>query len=269
MKLKPVLLESKDKLKPNDIVLNNTSDDLFITSRKTINAWTNIPQIGNDINHLNPQHIYLIDESAKIKEGDWYYNLYPIEEYGEKFISQCGNPKALDEGCSKIIASTDKYLGWTNLGTSEDDRVIGNKIGGNNGCLFEHIIPQLSFQSIQLLIDYYNKHGKMPDEIEVEHDSQWFTKERGWQPFPRDNKNYLPEHKRKIIKLNSEGTVDITIQEEKMYSKKDLPINEILNLIGYIDTPIGRRKYPSEVIDNIQLLDNWIKENLKTVNTYN
>lgn len=49
----------------------------------------------------------------------------------------------------------------------------------------------------------------------------------------------------------------------KTFTEKDLPIEAMQNLIGYIDNPIGRRKYLQEVLDNVKILDNWIKENIK------
>jgi hypothetical protein len=40
-----------------------------------------------------------------------------------------------------------------------------------------------------------------------------------------------------------------------------LPTDAMKNLVGYLDTPIGRRKYPPEVIENIQAIRNWLEEN--------
>ena len=40
-----------------------------------------------------------------------------------------------------------------------------------------------------------------------------------------------------------------------------LPIDEMKNLIGYIDTPIGRRKYPTEVVESVQIIKEWLEEN--------
>lgn len=112
--------------------------------------------------HTN-QHIYLIDPGADIKEGDWVYSWETII----KWNSQKQGTISLTE-YSKIICSTDKYLGWTNIGTCEKGRIIGNKVNGSNRCLFEPILPQLSEQAIKLFIDYYNENGKMPDEINIE-----------------------------------------------------------------------------------------------------
>lgn len=40
-----------------------------------------------------------------------------------------------------------------------------------------------------------------------------------------------------------------------------IPIDEMKNLIGYIDTPIGRRKYPAEVSDSVQAIKEWLEVN--------
>ena len=53
------------------------------------------------------------------------------------------------------------------------------------------------------------------------------------------------------------------ISNEKKFTEKELPIEAMFNLIGFINNPIGRRKYPKEVLDNVQDLEKWIKENIK------
>lgn len=149
------------------------------------------------------------------------------------------------EYCCKIIASTDKYLGWTNIGTCEEGRVIGNKIGGDNGCLFEPILLQLSDSSIKLAIDYFNRTGKKEIEVEIE------TIDKLHNQFSGANAQW----NEKVIKLNPEGKVDITIHEEKLYSKED-----ILNLLNFVNDklPDLYSRFSPEEEFNI-----WIKQNLK------
>jgi hypothetical protein len=97
----------------------------------------------------------------------------------------------------------------------------------------------LSKQSIKLLIDYYNKNGKRFDEIEVD----TFT-DKG-----------LPNEI--VVKMN--GTVDITIPEEKMYSREDmLKLRDLANAIINPACDILPDTYDEE-IDNYY---NWISENL-------
>lgn len=45
------------------------------------------------------------------------------------------------------------------------------------------------------------------------------------------------------------------------YHLNNIPYDEIKNIVGYIDTPIGRRKYPVEVIESVQALKEWLNEN--------
>lgn len=141
-------------------------------------------------------HFYLIDESAEIKEGDWYIDLskktsnYGLHKCDSERIASLSNQ--FKGKFAKIIASTDKLALGSYQGHFED-------IDCTN------YLPQLSEQSIQLLIDYYNKNGKMPDEVEVN--------------FEYKNKPMSDLFIERKIKLNSEGTVDITIPEEKKYSK--------------------------------------------------
>ena len=49
----------------------------------------------------------------------------------------------------------------------------------------------------------------------------------------------------------------------KTFTEKDLPIEAMQNLIGFINNPIGRRKYPQEILDNVEVLQAWIKNNIK------
>jgi hypothetical protein len=65
-----------------------------------------------------------------------------------------------------------------------------------------------------------------------------------------------------LISENAFHKNDI-VSNEKCFIEKELPIEAMQNLIGYINNPIGRRKYPKEVVDNVQVLDKWIKENIK------
>jgi hypothetical protein len=48
---------------------------------------------------------------------------------------------------------------------------------------------------------------------------------------------------------------------DKSFKVIELPIGAMKNLIGYIDTPIGRRKYPDVVIDSVKELSKWLETN--------
>lgn len=187
------------------------------------------------------QNIYLIDETAEIRDADWYIvlvnELMEIHQRGKKdksgirFIE--GN--SWIKGCKKIISSTDPSLG----------------------------LPLLSEQSIKLLIDYYNKNGKMLESVNIEEDliptlmegRRWDDKEAS---KPDGNRSFYMKSE---IKLNSRGTIDISISEKKMYSKEEVEeiiINSnrsILELYAN-DTDVDEN-------DLFEMSFKWIKENLK------
>lgn len=173
MKAKVIMLETKKATWPNLIWLGRISKQL----RLDISYNDNPKSINPIDDSMLPQNIYLIDESAEIKEkGTWMYSslLNTIDQYGRI-------PRFMDKW-SKIIASTDNTINHKD----SDDEILGR-------CQ----IPYLSEQSIKLLIDYYNKNGKMPDEVEIE----IVARLKGYPKYE--------------IKLNSQGTIDINIPKEK------------------------------------------------------
>jgi hypothetical protein len=185
MKAKIIMLETNSKPRIGQICKNNIQ--MFI--------WTQ-SHIDNDVTRGLAEYkmiatfeIYLTS-NTEIKEGDFYYSNKQICK-AERVESQLPYHE-----CSKIICSTDKSL-------------VKN-ISRPLGVIQE--LPQLSFQSIQLLIDYYNKNSKMPDEVEVEIDYQIF-----------DDDIFADQtHK---IKLNPQGTVDITILEDRLFSKEEMELS--------------------------------------------
>ena len=48
-----------------------------------------------------------------------------------------------------------------------------------------------------------------------------------------------------------------------MYTEEELnPLfDECFNLIGYIDTPVGRKKHPEDVINMVKSIKQWFKQN--------
>lgn len=42
---------------------------------------------------------------------------------------------------------------------------------------------------------------------------------------------------------------------------KTIPVDDMKNIIGLVDTPIGRRKYPKELVDSVKNLKKFIIEN--------
>lgn len=61
------------------------------------------------------------------------------------------------------------------------------------------------------------------------------------------------------IHVDSNNTINCMIES---HDNGLLPIDSIKTLIGYIDTPIGRRKYPKEVVESAQELRKWIENNI-------
>jgi len=244
MKAKPILLEIHGSIEDiqGSIIMRNNK--LFTSAM--LNSALAHKKISSD----RVFEIYLIDEDAEIKEGDWCYNnkiglgnyFVDAENNTHDIICTKGitYPFSTPKYIFKVICCTDKFLGWTNIGSCEKGRIIGNKVNGSNGCLFRSLLPQLSEQSIILLIDYYNKNSKMPDEVKVRDHLDGCI----WNIQSKEFLNKPLE-----LKLNSEGTVDITIPEEKMYNKE-----EVINLfISYCSSHRKNSKHK---------LDKWIKENL-------
>jgi hypothetical protein len=96
----------------------------------------------------------------------------------------------------------------------------------------------------------------MPNEVNVEKEltptlyegKQWSDPSTHF-----DERNF---YMKESIKLNSQGTVDITIPEEKMYSRE-----EVLNLLDFVNERLP------DLYSRFNLeeeLNDWISENLNT-----
>ena len=48
---------------------------------------------------------------------------------------------------------------------------------------------------------------------------------------------------------------------KKSWSKEELPIDAMLNLIGYIDTPVGRKREHPDIVSQVQVLKKWLADN--------
>lgn len=137
--------------------------------------------INTNIEPNGKGDIILVDPEAEIVEGDLFIgdnvNLRICTQNNAGNINFKGGWYSGSTNCSKVIASTNR----------------------------EHTVPQLSKQSKLLLIDYYNSNGKMPESVEVEKD--YYTDPK-FRHLEEENPSI------EIIKLNPQGTVDITIPEE-------------------------------------------------------
>lgn len=94
-----------------------------------------------------------------------------------------------------------------------------------------------------------------------------------WSYFERENnkKQFLP-HKRTLEEIESiehdllnssniPGAAEEFIKNHEKINSDKLLIESIQNLIGYIDTPIGRRTYPDEVVSSVKNLKKWLEQN--------
>jgi len=175
-----------------------------------------------------PQYLYLTNPNAKIEVGDYFIK--------DKMVCQCNETTQNELGCipdNEVYCNTQTYFDRRNCvkiiaTTNSSLRILfeGQEV-------LEEPYP-LSEQSIKLLVDYYNRKGKMPDEVEVN--------------FEYINKPMSDLFLDKTIKLNSKGEVDIIIPEEKMYSREE--VETLLTNMG-IDALL-----PEEEVDE------WINENL-------
>lgn len=209
MKLKPILL----KVNNSNIWLHTKEDSCNYNKLELTN---DDEPYGIYLHRKVAYQIYLIDQEADIKEGDWLFDAYYLST-GEKFLLvgkdqsvetanlNCGSTQRY----SKIICSTDKSLMTNSLAKKLDPE------SANLNSWEDYTLPQLSEQSIKLLIDYYNEQGKMPDKVEIE---EVFVDMFRKIVHP----NRVQDGCSKELKLNSQETVDITIPEERMYSKEEV-----------------------------------------------
>jgi hypothetical protein len=149
-------------------------------------------------------NIYLTDQNVKIEEGDWFIK--------DKMICQCNETTQNELGCipnNEVYCNTQTYFDRRNcikiLVTTDKDLIIkecfgcSSKVKGGYKCRCEKL-PLLSSQSIKLLVDYYNRERKMPDEVEVEYIKPKYV-----------NSNFTKPYANKEIKLNLQGEVEIKI----------------------------------------------------------
>jgi hypothetical protein len=149
---------------------------------------------------IKPQHLYITTDE-EIKKGDWFINLgsgghpgvaiYQANSENSKVINEFKFPEI-----KKIIATTDTELHY-------------NKVVEEDMHMYKESLPHIP----QHIIEAYVK--KPFDEVLVEYE-EWTTMYRGMA-------NYK-------LKLNQDGTLAVSLVEEKMYSKEEV---EALMGLGY------------------------------------
>lgn len=155
--------------------------------------YLNPKKLGDLITELGfPQYLYFISDD-KIKEGDWYYDLY------SKGVFQCRNLKYTEEYKrihKKIIATTDN-----SLFKLKECPVRGT---GSN---VKFILPQPSQQFIEKYIESYNK-GEVINDVLVEYE------EINIGPDLTKSLMYYPDNFELKLKINSKDNT-ITIKKLK------------------------------------------------------
>lgn len=247
MKAEPIMI--KTDRGSNLPVLNYFSDGTKVLDFWDTEVEAEEPREGfsyYDANCIVPQHFYLIDLEAEIKEGDhaWCTETNEIIQVSEVIQEQHKyrdtNGKTHYDNFDpwkwyKIICSTDKSLD----------------------------VPQLSAQSIKLLIDYYNKNGKMPDEVAVVKPKDESICRCG---IPKSEHLYEKEgvvynkYRHPFVPVNtttnSQGTVEITISEDRVYSRKEMEALCHKLISDYQEATHRRTSWSWDT-------DDWISQHMK------
>jgi len=157
--------------------------------------------IGNGRGTMKPQHLYILSDE-KFKEGDKLYSNGDIFEATKEMVD-----KIMPDGYvlgmypKKIIATTDADINNSGLQNGKLYMV------GVEGTKFEDLRPK---QIPQHIIEAYVK--KPFDEVEVEYEIEKGLTRITMTPY---NKGIKP-------KLNQDGTLAVTLVEEKMYSREEV-----------------------------------------------
>lgn len=198
-------------------------------------------------------HLYFL-LNEKVEKNEWCFSpMCPPESR----IRQKGsvNASIYDR---KIIATTDTYLGWTNLGTCEEGRLIGNCYLGN-GLLFKPLLPKPSNDFVKKYLEEYNK-GNIIKWVDVEFDDKEKFGIRGYKGnrLVFDNTTKNPNFGK--IKINSKNEISITKIKDN-WTKEEI----INTLIKYREDYETFKKSchfgPNEKEIN-QWSNSWIEKNL-------
>ena len=212
-------------------LLSKRKDDGLLQAAKGINGVANCNPLWT------PQHLYITTDE-EIKEGDWIYwadpegltsDINQVISIDEEMIflshPEHSETEALPSECRKIIASTNKSL----------------TIGGNTGKREDGIAVPLP-QPSQAFIRSYVKNPF--DKVIIEYERQ--TNKGEWKDvlLPSEWGDSNPTRP----KLNTDGTLAVSLVEEKMYSKDEFTkwnqerlnaIKEVESLISAVNTFIS------------------------------
>ena len=243
-KLKLILLstdkairEVRDGYYKNVLSLNNTKYDKSLELFRTIDG----------IKVPNPQHLYAISDE-KPKVGDWFLydnklfndfkcslspnttmfvRVYPLKDYGERY------DEVYIKDCKKVIITTDDSLTYI-----EHDYTVPYPKGK------QITVPTFTNDFLDTYIKKYND-GEVLEFVEVEYDCDHFQ---------------MPNKVIDVLKVNSDNTVDVSLIEDKLYTKKEL-VNKLLIYKADLLVELMRCRESNRTLQT-EFTNNWIKQNL-------
>jgi hypothetical protein len=170
----------------------------------------------NDIPRGVPHHLYFLSDE-EIKKGDWIYDIYDgIVKVEHEY--QLSNIMVFRKDCKKIIVTTDKTLGLSDVGKA-----------GYSVDEFYPVLPQPSQSFIKHFVEEYNKDNVIT-EVEVEYEEK---------PVEELHDMYSIEHERnQRLKANPKDNT-INIKENSSYhtpkGKAYELFNKFLPILGNIE----------------------------------
>jgi hypothetical protein len=240
-------------------------ESVLCVAHKQLSFSEGLVSPGGDI---MPQHLYILSDE-EIKEGDWVIQQFEGQDAEVCQITN-GEYEIASDIQRKIIATTDPELRVKSNMCYEcnggegrvqaTNRFKGNLPCNNPDCVngyFTVPLPPIP----QHIIEAYVK--KPFDKVMVEYEDEYCTC-LTWKETYACKNHFIDNHTQKAMcskepthkpKLNQDGTIVVSLVEEKMYSREE--VEELCrnsHLLGMKETLPG---YPKP-----ETIDEWIKENL-------
>jgi hypothetical protein len=200
--LKLILFESQETPKDGDIVINTEYGHIkpiFILTQKVIDSWSNAHMTYS---HLKKCHFLLVDTEAEINEGDLVYRFYDSSDSHVGIATPKGDElkRVKDNRVWKIVASTNQFLEIMYHEKYPD--------GNHKGVKTITSLPEISDDSIDMLIEYIDENNEIPEFVGVEED-MGFPDGRSFKEGDENHPDII-----KWLNINWDGTIDINIPEE-------------------------------------------------------
>tara|TARA_R110000851_G_scaffold315229_5_gene477609 strand:- start:8554 stop:9363 length:810 start_codon:yes stop_codon:yes gene_type:complete len=266
-KVKVVMLPTKGK----------TSINLYEgkLSTKPVKTFSDIPfgtmlLPGTLLELSTPQHLYITvsQDVEPIKEGDcWYYDSTNKTVNFLKKGHGWGKEINMSQ-YSKIIATTDIELGWTNLGRCDDGIGIGNSVIHGNGSIFKPHLPQPQ----QSFLKEFAANPNGEYKVEYVTTNRCCGRCDGVHDDCVTDIVCKPHHimgceqcfgvrgEVNKLKLNQDNIVTINSVEEKMYTLEQMYLSAA-NVVNQIAANRGNSNWNMKVTPKM-IVDDWIKESL-------